>query len=205
MKALPIKSSLDPKDIKVTEQLLGTVNNLLKHFYSMPRSPGLRQCVNALIFARTSVKRCSKCGTFSKLVQSFPPSRLDAWCDDCFTNTPVIERTRKCSVGQRWLLFQKQEAEEKKRADLVAQAQAEKKALADKRAKDKKASPTKSRKKTVAGTNLLALDFGESSVNAEEEEACNAILAHDARRAYIARTEDRTIFDDDYYGSRDDN
>ena len=198
MQALPTKSSPNPKDIEVTEQLLGTVNNLLKHFYSMPRSPGLRQCVNALASARTLVKRCSKCGTFSKLTQSFPPLRFDAWCDDCFTNTPVIERTRKCSVGQRWLLFQKQEAEEKKKADLVAQVQAEKKALADKRAKGKKTSPTKSRKKTAATANSLALDFGESSVSAEEEEACNAILAHDARRAYIARTEDRTIFDADY-------
>lgn len=205
MQALPIKSSPDPKDIEVTEQLLGTVNNLLKHFYSMPRSPGLRQCVNALASARILVKRCSKCRTFSKLTQSFPPLRLDAWCDECFTNTPVVERTRKCSVGQRWLLVQKQEAEEKKKADLVAQAQAERKALADKRAKDRKASPTKSRKKTGASANLLALDFGESSVSVEEEEACNAILAHDTRRAYIARVEDRTIFDDDYYGEHDNN
>ena len=203
MQTLPIKSSLSPKDIEITEQLLGTVNNLLKHFYSMPRSPGLRQCVNALVFTRTLIKRCSKCGTFSKLVQSFPPLKMDAWCDECLVSTPLIERTRKCSIGQRWLLFQKQEAEGKKRADLLTQAQAEKKALADKRAKDKKASSTKSKKKTVENAYSLALDFGESTVNAEEEEACNAILAHYARRARIEKTEDKTIFDNDYYGECD--
>ena len=203
MQTLPIKSSLSPKDIEITEQLLGTVNNLLKHFYSMPRSPGLRQCVNALVFTRTSVKRCSKCGTFSELVQSFPPLKMDAWCDECFANTPAIERTRKCSIGQRWLLFQRQEAEGKKRADLLTQSQAEKKALADKRAKDKKASSTKSRKKTVE--NAYSLPGFEDLIIAdtEEEKAPDVISAHDERRARIEGTEDKTIFDDDYYDKCD--
>lgn len=204
MQAPPIKSPLNSKDIKVTEQLLGTVNNLLKHFYSMPRSPGLRQCVKALASTRTLVKRCSKCATFSKLTQSFPSLPFDSWCDDCFTNTPAIERTRKCSVGQRWLLFQKQEAEEKKKADLVAQAQAEKKVLADKRAKDKKVSPTKPRKKTVASAYSLPGFKELTTADTEEEEACNAISAHDARRARIEQTEDKTIFDEDC-DERDDN
>ena len=199
MKALFSDKSPDSEDIEITEQLLVAVNDLLKRFYALPKSPALRQCVNALLFTRTLIKPCSKCRTFSKLVQSFQPSRLDALCDDCFVSTPAIERTRKCSIGERRKLKEKQEIEAQKRADLVTQAQAAKKALADKRAKDKKASTTKSRKKTVVGGNLLALDFGESSTaDVEEEKARDAILAHDARRANIVEAEDRTIFDEDY-------
>ena len=204
MKAPPRDKSPDSKDIEITEKLLVAVNGLLKHFYSMPKSPALRQCVNALLLTRTLVKRCSKCGNFSKLVQSFPPSRLDAWCDVCFGSAPAIERTRKCSVGERRKLIEKQETETQKRADFMAQSLSQKKTREEERAKNKKSAPKKSKKKTVEGAYSLALDFGESNVDAEEEKARDAILAHDARRAYIARAQDRTIFDEDYYGENDD-
>jgi len=153
--------------------------------------------------SKVQIKRCSKCGVFSNPYQSIPPKQLDAWCDDCFVNTPAIERTRKTSVGEYWKLIQKQEREAQERAELVAQLQAQKKLLAEKRAKDKNA-PKKSKKKTVEGAYSLALDFGELSVDVEEDKARDAILAHDARRAYIARVQDRTIFDEDYYGERKD-
>jgi len=179
MQSLPNNDSLQPEDIEFVQQ---------------PQ-----------LVAKVQIKRCSKCGIFSRLYQSFPPSRYDAWCDDCFVNTPPIERTRKCSVGQQWKLIQKQQAEFEERLKFVALAQAQKKALAEERAKNKKNTPIKSRKKTIEGAYSLALDFGEPSVDAEEEKARDAILAHDARRAYIARAEDRTIFDEDYYGEYGDN
>jgi len=170
-----------------------------------PQSEGIEEINWQLQLAsKVQIKRCSKCGVFSKLYQSIPPKRLDAWCDDCFVNTPAIERTRKTSVGEHWKLIQKQEKEAQERAELVAQLQAQKELLAEKRAKERKNAPKKSKKKTVEGAYLLALDFGELSVDVEEDEARDAILAHDARRAYIARAQDRTIFDEDYYGERND-
>lgn len=151
------------------------------------------------------IKRCSKCGIFSKLHQSFPLSRFDAWCDECFVNTPATERTQKCSVGELWKLIQKQEAEAKERAEIAAQAEVLKKTLAEERAKNKKNAPAKSRKKTVEEPYSLPGLFEDlNATDTEEKKAREAILAHDARRAYIARARDKTIFDEDYYGERDD-
>lgn len=171
---------------------------------NLPDSENIEIAQQLQLARKVAIKRCSKCGVFSKLVQSLPPSRLDAWCDDCFVNTPAIDRTRKCSVNQRKRLMEKQEAEAQQRADLMVLLLAQKKAREEERAKNRKSAPKKSKKKTVEGAYSLALDFGESNVDIEEEKARDAILAHDARRAYIARAQDRTIFDEDYYGENND-
>lgn len=170
---------------------------------NLPDSENIEIAQQLQLARKVVIERCSKCGVFSKLVQSFPPSRLDAWCDDCFVNTLAINRTRKCSIGERRKLIERQEAEAKRKVNFVAQLQAEKERRKAERTKNKKVTSKKS-KKTVEGAYSLALDFGESNVDAEEEKARDAILAHDARRAYIARAQDRTIFDEDYYGENDD-
>lgn len=169
-----------------------------------PQSENIEITQQPLLAIKVLIKRCSKCRVFSKLIQSTPSLLFDTWCDECLVNTPLIERTRKCSVNQFKRLMDKQAAEAQERANFVIQLQAQKKALAEQRAKNKKNAPAKSRKKIVEGAYSLALDFGESNVDAEEEKARDAILAHDARRAYIARAQDRTIFDEDYYGERND-
>ena len=179
MQVLPNNDSSQPEDIEIAQQ------------------PQLA--------TKVLIKRCSKCHIFSKLVQSFPPSPFDSWCDECLVNTPLIKRTRRCSVNQFKRLMDKKESEAQERANLVALSQTQKKALADERAKNKKNAPTKFRKKTVEGAYTLALDFGELSADVEEEKARDAILAHDARRAYISRAQDKTIFDEDYYGEYDNN
>lgn len=170
-----------------------------------PQSENIEITQQPLLATKVLIKRCSKCRVFSKLVQNTPQLIFDSWCDECLVSTPFVERTRRCSVNQFKRLMDKQAAEAQERADFVAQLQAQKKALAEQRAKNKKNAPAKSRKKTVEGAYSLALDFGELSVDAEEEKARDAILAHDARRAYIARAQDRTIFDEDYYGEYGDN
>ena len=57
------------------------------------------------------IKRCSKCGVFCKLVPITPRLMFDSWCDKCLVDTPLIERTRRCSVNQFKKLLDKKEEE----------------------------------------------------------------------------------------------
>lgn len=177
MQLLPNSDSPQPDDIEITAQ-------------------------QPLLATKVLIKRCSKCGIFSKLIQSFPPSRLDAWCDECFVNTPPIERTRKCSVGEQWKLIQKQKAKAKERLKLLKALEEAKLARA---AEKKIAKKTCAARKSSQPEEAFSLPFDVAflenhkiSLENAEVAAQKAIADYDAKLKWITTMQDKTIYDEEY-------
>ena len=142
-----------------------------------------------------AVNLCSKCHVRIKAPPSFPVRHFDHWCDRCYTEIPLAERSRKCSRGEKKKLIEEQQRAIDKRAVSRSVALAEQELKQMEAAKNKSvATPRKKSKKDSDVAFLLDLDFAESVV---ECEPLVEDLDYDVLRQRIAEEQDPSIFDED--------
>lgn len=74
-----------------------------------------------LICSYNKIGKCSKCHKKPKSI-SYPPQPFDHWCDRCYTKAPLVEKSRKCSRGEKRkaIEIQQREIERKKKVRATA-------------------------------------------------------------------------------------
>jgi len=137
--------------------------------------------------------KCSKCHIRIKLPPSFPPNPFDHWCYLCQATAPLVEKTRKCSRGEKRKLLEKQQREAEKKAKQRAESleQQELKRVAAAKSKPTYVPKSKSKK----GSDLpfaLNLEFIEMV-----EEPAVVAVDYDVLRRRIAEVQDPTIFEEE--------
>lgn len=142
-----------------------------------------------------SVNLCSKCHVRIKAPPSFPVRHFDHWCDRCYTETPLAERSRKCSRGEKKKLIEEQQRAIDKKTVLRAEALTKQELKRADVAKNKPvAVPRKKAKKGSGVAFLLDLEFTKTVIECEQlvEE-----LDYDVLRQRITEAQDPIIFNEE--------
>jgi len=110
-----------------------------------------------LICSYNKIGKCSKYHKKSKSLPSFPPQPFDHWCDRCYTKAPLIEKSRKCSRGEKKKAIERQQLEIERKQKIRATALAKK--AQKKEAKNGKPDTQKASISAIQDTNIFDEEF----------------------------------------------
>jgi hypothetical protein len=149
---------------------------------------------------------CSRCHVKLRSEPSKPSHPFDAWCLDCYTDAPLVEKSRRCSRGERKKLEQKFKTAAERLAKERAEKLAQKLARIEQLAANKKANAANRPKRQKGQVNepfTLALEFKQELETTDNTPIELIETDYDLLRRRIAKTRDKTIFEQELEGEND--